>query len=133
MREISERAFEAYGEPIQNFSSFRYLGRVLTAGDDNWRAVVGNLGKARKSWGRLSQILILEGEDPKVSGNFYKAMAQAVFMFGRRRRSSPRGWSGPWAVFNTGLQGGSPGAATATDRRDLGITVSGGGTGGSGV
>ena len=70
MRESSERAFEAYGEPIQNFSAFRYLGRVLTAGDDNWRAVVGNLGKARKSWGRLSQILILEGGRSKGVGKF---------------------------------------------------------------
>ena len=46
-REILERAFEAYGEPIQNVSEFRYLGRVLTAVDDDWIAVVGNLGKAR--------------------------------------------------------------------------------------
>ena len=50
-REISERAIQAYGEPIQYVSTFRYLGRVLTAGDDEWLAVVGNLGKARKSWG----------------------------------------------------------------------------------
>ena len=81
-RDNLERAFEAYGEPIQNISTFRYLGRVLTAGDDDWFAVVGNLGKVRKSWGRLSWILIREGADPKVSGNFYKAVAQVVFLFG---------------------------------------------------
>ena len=33
-REILERAFEAYREPLQNVSTLRYLGRVLTAGDD---------------------------------------------------------------------------------------------------
>ena len=33
-RESSERAFKAYREPIQNVSTFRYLGRVLTAGDN---------------------------------------------------------------------------------------------------
>ena len=82
MRESSERAFEAYGEPIHNVSAFRYLGRVLTAGDDDWLLVVGNLGKAQKSWGRLSRILGREGEDPKVFGNFYKAVAQAVLLFG---------------------------------------------------
>ena len=54
LREISERAFEAYGEPLENVTAFRYLGWVLTAGDDDWLAVVGNLWKARKSWGRLS-------------------------------------------------------------------------------
>ena len=80
-REISDRAFEAYGEPIQNISTFRYLGRVLTTGDDDWLTVVCNLGKARKSWGRLSRVMIREGVDPKVSGIFYKAVAQAVLLF----------------------------------------------------
>ena len=51
-------------------------------GDDDWLAVVGNLGKARNSWGRLSWILSREGTDPKVSGSFYKAVAQEVLMFG---------------------------------------------------
>ena len=81
-REISERAFEAYGEPLQNISTFGYLGRALTAGDDDWLPMVGNLGKAQKSWGQLYRILSREGADTKVSGNFYKAVAQAVLMFG---------------------------------------------------
>ena len=57
-RESSEQAFEAYGEPIQNVLTFRYLGSVLTAGEDDWLVVIGNLGKAQKSWGQLSRILI---------------------------------------------------------------------------
>ena len=44
--------------------------------------MVGNLGKAQKSWGRLSRILIQEGADPKVSGKFYKTVAQTVLLFG---------------------------------------------------
>ena len=70
-----ERAFEAYGEPLKKVTAFKYLGGVLTAGYDDWLAVVGNPGKARKSWGRLSRKLIWEGEDPKVSANFYKAVS----------------------------------------------------------
>ena len=81
-REILERAFEAYGEPINNVLEFRYMGRVLTAGDKDWLAVLGKLGKARKSWGRLSRVLGQDGADPKVLGNFYKAVAQAVILFG---------------------------------------------------
>ena len=65
MREISERASEAYGEPLENVIAFRYLVQVLTAGYDDWLAVVGNLVKARKNWGRLSWILSREGADPK--------------------------------------------------------------------
>ena len=49
LRESSERAFEAYREPLENVTTFRYLGQVLIAGDDDWLAVVGNLGRARKS------------------------------------------------------------------------------------
>ena len=81
-RESSGRAFEEYGEPLQNVSTFRYLGRVLTVGDDGWLAVVGKIGKARKSWGWLSWIMSREGVDLKVLGNFYKAVAQAVLLFG---------------------------------------------------
>ena len=54
-------AFEVYGEQLKTVPSFKYLGRILTAGDDDWPAVTGNLGKAQKSWGRLQQILSREG------------------------------------------------------------------------
>ena len=47
LRESSERAFEAYREPLENVTAFRYLGQVLTAGDDDWLAVVGKFDKAR--------------------------------------------------------------------------------------
>ena len=50
-REISKRAFEAYGEPLENVTPFRYLGRVLTAGEDDSLAVVGNLGRSGRVGG----------------------------------------------------------------------------------
>ena len=49
LREITERAFGAYGKPIETVANFKYLGQVMTAGDDDWPAVAGNLVKARKS------------------------------------------------------------------------------------
>ena len=55
---------------------------MLTAVEDNWFVLVGNLSKAIKSWGQLSWILRREGEDPKVSEYFYKAVAQAMLLFG---------------------------------------------------
>ena len=54
----------------------------MTAGDDDWPAVVGNLVKARKSCGRLSRILSREGADNRVLGNFFKAVVLAVLLFG---------------------------------------------------
>ena len=70
LRESTERAFEAYDAPLENMTAFKYLGRVMTAGDDDWTAVLGNLWKARKSWGQLLRILIREGVDLKVLGHF---------------------------------------------------------------
>ena len=34
LRESTERAFKAYGKPLENMLGFKYLGRVMTAGDD---------------------------------------------------------------------------------------------------
>ena len=61
---------------------FKYLGRVLTEGDDDWAEVAGNLSKSRKSWVRMTLILRREGADPKVSGLFFNAVVQAVLIFG---------------------------------------------------
>ena len=82
LRDSTERAFGAYGKPLETVLTFKYLGRVITAGDYDWPAVAGNLVKARKSWGWMSRILIREGADKRVSGNFFKAVVQAVLLFG---------------------------------------------------
>ena len=77
-----ERAFHAYGQPMETVSEFRYLGRLLTATDDDWSAVAGNIRKSWVSWGRLAQVLGREGADPKVSRSFYTAVTQQVLLFG---------------------------------------------------
>ena len=81
-RENTEKAFEAYGAPLENVTVFKYMGLVITAGDDDWPAVVGNLQKERESWGSLSRILILEGVDPVILGYFFKAVTHTVLLFG---------------------------------------------------
>ena len=50
-----------YCNMLQRVPNFKYLGRILTEGNDDWPAVAGNLGKARESWGRLQRILSREG------------------------------------------------------------------------
>ena len=66
-QENSEREFHAYGKPMEAVSEFQSLGRLLTATDDDWPAVAGNIRKSRVSWGRLARVLGREGADPKVS------------------------------------------------------------------
>ena len=82
IRESTEMAFEVNGEQLKTVPSFKYLGRILTAGDNDWPAVAGILGKARKSWGRLQWILIREGANKRTSGDFLKAVVQQVLLFG---------------------------------------------------
>ena len=82
MRENLERAFHAYRKLMEEVSEFRYLGRLITATDDDWLAVAGNIRKARVSWVRLAQVLGREGADPKVSRSFYTAVTQQVLLFG---------------------------------------------------
>ena len=48
-----ERAFHAYGQPMEAVSEFRYLGRVLTATDDDWPAVAGNIKKGAEKLGEF--------------------------------------------------------------------------------
>ena len=64
----AERDFQAYIIPLKMVTSLKYLGRFLTAADNNWPAVVGNLHKERKSWARLARILGQEGAILRVSG-----------------------------------------------------------------
>ena len=82
LQEISERAFQAYVEPLNNVTDFKYLGRVLMVGNYDWSAVAGNLQKSRKSWLRMLRILSRYGADLKVSGHLFKAAVQAVLIFG---------------------------------------------------
>ena len=43
MREITERAFQAYVRRIETVTPFKYLGRIMAALDEDCPAVVGNL------------------------------------------------------------------------------------------
>ena len=104
IRENSEREFEPYRAPIESVTAFKYLWRILMATDDDWLAVVGNLGKARRSWGRLSRVLGRDGVYPKVSRAFYIDVTQAVLLFGSETWVLWRGWRRPWTVFSPGSQ-----------------------------
>ena len=84
---------------MEAVSEFRYLGRLLTATDDDWSAVAGNIKKARRIWGRLAKVLGREGADPKVSQTFYIAMIQVVLLFGAETWVLTEKWKRPWTPF----------------------------------
>ena len=82
MQEIMNISFQYYGKPLEMVTLFKYLVRVLTTGYEDCLEVVGNLRKAQKSWVSLTRILVQDRKDPRVSGIFFKAVVQAVFIFG---------------------------------------------------
>ena len=62
-------------------SEFNYIGRVLTALDDDWPVLVVNLSKAQKRWVWVSRVLGREVSDPRNSGIFYKTAVQETELF----------------------------------------------------
>ena len=63
-------------------NSFKYLGRVISATDEDRTAVVRNLERVKKVWSRMLHILIREGSTPRVSGLLFKAVIKTVLIFG---------------------------------------------------
>ena len=81
LRGISERAFEAYGTPLENVTAFKCRGRMMTAVNDDWLSVVGSLHKARKSWGQFCRFCSGRGRIRRCR-DIFKAATQAMLLFG---------------------------------------------------
>ena len=73
-REVTARAFRAYGRPLEMVNSFKCLGRVISAAENYWPAVVKNFSWARKVWSRMPRTLSRKGAAPRVSSFFLKAV-----------------------------------------------------------
>ena len=62
--------------------SFKYLRGIMMASEEYCPEAVGNLQKARKSWAHMPIIFRMEGDNQRVPGMFFKALMQAVLIFG---------------------------------------------------
>ena len=74
----------AYGEELERVEMFKYLGRLMAMDDNDVPAVRSNIKKARGCWARISisRVLRAENTNPRVAGMFYKAVVQAILLFG---------------------------------------------------
>ena len=81
-READQVVFTIGDQPIQKVSTFKYLGRILSANDDDLPAVVANVRCARQRWGQVAQLLVREGASTATMSYFYKAVVQAVLLYG---------------------------------------------------
>ena len=69
-------------ERVENIPTFRYLGKTLDQTDDYWPDVQQNIMRVSLVWWRLGTLLLQEGADPKVSASFYRAVVQAILLYG---------------------------------------------------
>ena len=81
-REVTSRDLSTYGRPLDMVTSFKYLERVISAANDEYPSVVGNLAKAWVVWHRLARILSREEAAMRVSGLLFKYVVQSVMLFG---------------------------------------------------
>ena len=82
MRASIVRALQVHEISPKFETLLKYLNYIITSLDDAFPELVGNLHNARKRWVRLLIILQREGANPRVSGMFFKAVVQAVLLFG---------------------------------------------------
>ena len=82
LRRQMEVVITVGGVPLETVQIYKYLGRLLACNDDDWPAIHMNLKKARSRWASLSRVLVREGSTPRISGLFYKAVVQAVLLYG---------------------------------------------------
>ena len=63
-------------------AKFKYMGRPLDQTDNDLPAFWINIMRKSLVWGGLGELLRREGSDPKVAAMFYRAVIQAVLLFG---------------------------------------------------
>ena len=74
--------FTVHGDVLERVEVFKYLGRLLAQDDDDAQAIRQQLRKARGVWARVGQILRGENVGPRIAAKFYKAVVQAVLLYG---------------------------------------------------
>ena len=74
--------FYVHGNTLERVEVFKYLGRLLAQDDDDIQAIRAQLRKARATWARVGQVLRAENVPPRIAAKFYKAVVQAVLLYG---------------------------------------------------
>ena len=78
----TEVKFQVNGRDLKKVRQFKYLGRLLDDRDDDDHAALRQLRRARDKWGRISQVLRTQNVSPRARGYFYKAVVQAILLYG---------------------------------------------------
>jgi hypothetical protein len=63
----TRQTFHIQDQQLDMVQKFHYLGGPLTSNDDDWAAMIWNLGKARQRWSMIALVLSREGANPTIS------------------------------------------------------------------
>jgi hypothetical protein len=79
---IERTQFTIKNKPIKNTDEFKYLGIILEKNDNDWPAIRRSISRAQMVWGHLQKLLTKDTADPKDMTPMYKAVVQAVLLYG---------------------------------------------------
>ncbi len=74
--------FTVHGDALEKVEVFKYLSGMMAKDNNNVQAVQYQLHKAWGTWARIGQVLRSENTTPRVAAKFYKAVVQAVLLYG---------------------------------------------------
>ncbi len=78
------RQFTVHGDALKKVKVFKYLGRMMAQDDNNVQAMRHQLHKARGTWACVGQVLMSENVTQRVAAKFYKAVVQAILLYGSK-------------------------------------------------
>jgi hypothetical protein len=78
------RQFSVHGDVLECVEVFKYLGRLLAQDDNDAQAIQQQLQKAWGVWARVGQVLRGENTAPRIADKLYKAVVQAVLLYGSK-------------------------------------------------
>ncbi len=74
--------FSVHGDVLERVDVFKYLGCLLAQDDDDIQAIRTQMRKARATWAHVGQVFRAENVPPCIAAKFYKAVVQAVLLYG---------------------------------------------------
>ncbi len=76
--------FTIHGDVLERVEVFKYLGRLLAQDDNDAQAIRQQLRKAQSVWARVGQVLRGENVGHRIAAKIYKAVVQAVLLYGSK-------------------------------------------------
>ena len=76
--------FSIHGDVLEQVEVFKNLGSLLPQEDEDIRAIHAQLRKSRATWACVGHVLRSKNASPQVTAKFYKAMVQAMSLYGSK-------------------------------------------------